>query len=106
MAAAEEHEFTGRWHGSLRPGAEPEHRLFLEQLRSAAGADLLRRCGLTRYSLYEHGEQLDIVFRSNRPSIIAGFLRNKRLWPDYWEFDAPGTEVDLGGPPTFDWTRP
>ena len=103
--AASAREFTGRWHGSLRAGSETEHRAFLDQLRSAAGADLLHRCGLTRYALYERGNQLDVVFRSEKPSIIAGFLRNKKLWPEYWEFGAPGSESDLSAAPTFEWRR-
>ena len=98
-------EFTGRWHGALRAGSEAEHRAFLERLRGADGADLLRRCGLTGYALYEQGSQLDVVFRSEKPSIIAGFLRNKKLWPEYWEFGAPGNEADLLPVPTFEWRR-
>jgi hypothetical protein len=77
----------------------------VEQLASEAGADLLRRCGLTHYALYEHESSLDVVFRSDKPSIIAGFLRNKKLWPDFWEFGAPGAEADESGPATFEWRR-
>ena len=36
------------------------------------------------------GEGLDVIFKSEKPPIIAGFLKNKRMWPDFWEFDAPG----------------
>ena len=105
MAASVGREFTGRWHGSVRSGSKDEHQQFVEQLRSAAGADLLKRCGLTSYALYQQGSQLDVVFRSEKPSIIAGFLRNKRLWPIYWEFGAPGTEADLTAEPAFEWRR-
>lgn len=96
-------EFTGRWRGSLRPGSEEEHRAFLKQLESPAGRDLLRRCGLTSYSLHQQGDRLDVVFRSEKPSIIPGFLRNRRLWPEYWEFSQPGGEQDELGPPVFEW---
>lgn len=106
MAASTPREFTGRWHGAIRSGSETEHEQFVERLRSDAGADLLRRCGLTHYALYAHGSELDIVFRSEKPSIIAGFLRNKRLWPEYWEFAGAGADADTMVSPTFEWRRP
>jgi hypothetical protein len=74
-------------------------------LRSPAGADLLRRCSLTYYALYQRGQTLDVLFRSDKPSIIAGFLRNRRMWPDFWEFEGPGDGSEPGVTPEVEWQR-
>ena len=100
-------QFTGRWRGSLRTGSELEHEAFVRWLESADGADLLGRCNLVYYALYEALPKLRIVFRSNRPSIITGFLRNKRMWPDYWEFEGSADAGDfVNDTPRFQWTAP
>lgn len=100
-------EFTGRWTGQLRAGSEAEHDQFVDSLRTPAAASLLTRCGLTHYALYRNGLELEIHFASERPSIIAGFLRNRRMWPEYWEFKAPGQEgVAAEKPLAFEWIRP
>ena len=98
-------QFTGRWRGTIQAGRETEHDAFVERLSTPDGADLLRRCGLTSYALYRDGDDLSVVFRSAEPSIIAGFLKNKKLWPDFWEFTNPGQEGDVAGAtPSFSWT--
>lgn len=100
-------EFTGRWTGRVRSGAEDDHERFLDGLRTSEGGRLLERCGLTDYRLYQRGTDLEIHFKSAKPSIIAGFLRNKRMWPQYWEFDAPGQEGATPDKPlVFEWTHP
>jgi hypothetical protein len=43
--------------------------------------------------VYQRGRELEVIFKSDRPVIIAGFLRNKRLWPHFWEFEQAG-QVD------------
>ena len=54
--------------------------------------------------MYQKGRELHIVFKSLKPSIIAGFLRNKRMWPDFWEFSGPGeTDVPIDKPLIFQW---
>ncbi|MBI4214118.1 MAG: hypothetical protein HY534_07410 [Chloroflexi bacterium] len=89
----------------MRQGHESEHEAFLDRLESAQGANLLRRCSLTYYALYQSGSDLRIVFRSEKPSIIAGFLRNRRMWPDYWEFERAGESEDVEAwSPRFEWT--
>ena len=69
----------------------------MEHLQTPDAANLLARCSLTRYAIYQDGLDLEIVFTSQKPSIIPGFLRNKRLWPEFWEFTQPGTEGDPAG---------
>jgi len=97
---------TGRWVGTIRAGSKREHDVFVEGLRSEAGADLLRRCNLTEYALYQQALDLTVVFRTERPSILAGFLRNRRMWPEFWVFSHPGQEgAEDGRPLIFRWTR-
>jgi len=98
-------EFVGRWSGRVQPGAEQQHEAFVAELRTPASAELLGKYSLTEYAMYQEGAALDVVFKSEKPPIIAGFLKNKRMWPDYWEFDAPG-ETDVPNKPlVFKWTR-
>ncbi|MSQ24108.1 MAG: hypothetical protein EXR58_06105 [Chloroflexi bacterium] len=106
MSESEAHQFSGRWRGSIRSDALDEHATFVERLRSEEGLDLLRRCGLTYYALYQADHDLRIIFRSEKPSIIAGFLRNPRMWPAYWEFSSPDqTEPPSDELPLFVWAR-
>ena len=49
-------------------------------------------------------DDLEVIFKSEKPSIIAGFLKNKRMWPDYWEFLGPGeADVPADKPLVFHW---
>lgn len=99
-------EFTGHWTGQVQPGFEDEHQRFVDALRTPESANLLRKCSLTDYAIYQYGLDLEIIFKSEKPVIIAGFLRNKRLWPRYWEFHQPGsTEPPADKPLLFRWTR-
>jgi hypothetical protein len=99
-------EFVGRWSGRIAAGAEDDHARFVDELRTPALADLLRRANLTEYTLYQNGPELDVVFKAERPSITAGFLRNRRLWPQFWEFVQPGdSAVEQRRPAIFHWAR-
>ena len=99
-------EFVGRWSGRIAAGAEADHERFVASLHTPEIADLLRRTNLTEYTLYQDGTDLDVVFKAERPSITAGFLRNRKLWPQFWEFVQPG---EIAGqeqrPVVFRWTR-
>jgi hypothetical protein len=102
----ERREFVGRWSGRIAAGAEDEHAHFVDSLRTPEGAQLLQRCNLTEYVIYQQGPDLEVVFKSERPSIIAGFLRNRRLWPHFWEFIRTGDEEAVAGRDAlFHWTR-
>ncbi len=104
--AGERHGFVGRWSGHVVPGAEEEHARFVEALRTPESADILRRANLTEYTLYQDGPNLDVVFKAERPSIGAGFLRNRRFWPSFWEFVQPGDEArEQELPVVFHWAR-
>jgi hypothetical protein len=61
---------------------------------------------LTDYAVYQRDLALDVIFKSDRPVIIAGFLRNKRLWPSFWEFEQSGqVDVPEDKELVFRWTR-
>jgi hypothetical protein len=99
-------EFVGRWSGRVQAGAEEQHQQFVESLRSPESAELLGKYSLTEYAMYQRADQLEIIFKSEKPAIIAGFLKNKRMWPDYWEFEAPGqVDVPADKPLVFRWAR-
>ena len=99
-------EFVGRWAGRVKEGSEEEHRQFVEYLRTPDAAKLLGKVSLTDYAVYQNGPELEVIFKSDRPVIIAGFLRNKRLWPSFWEFTQPGqVDVPADKELVFRWTR-
>jgi hypothetical protein len=93
----ERRDFVARWSGRVADGAEDDHARFMAWLDSAEGADLLRRANLTEYAVYQQGPELEVVFKAERPSITAGFVRNRRLWPRFWEFVQPGDEAAVVG---------
>ena len=97
-------EFVGRWSGRVQPGAEQQHEAFVAGLRTPESAELLGKYSLTEYALYQDGDALDVIFKSEKPAIIAGFLKNKRMWPDYWEFAAPGQTDIPDKQLIFRWT--
>jgi hypothetical protein len=104
--SAERREFVGRWSGRIAAGAEDQHNRFVASLRTLEGAQLLQRCNLTEYAIYQQGSDLEVVFKAARPSITAGFLRNRRLWPSFWNFIRPGDdEAVQGRDALFHWTR-
>jgi hypothetical protein len=99
-------EFVGRWSGRVQSTADEQHDAFVAALRSPESAELLGKYSLTEYAMYQRDRELEVIFKSEKPEIIAGFLKNKRMWPDYWEFEAPGTaDVPADKPLVFRWTR-
>ena len=99
-------EFVGRWAGRIQEGARQQHDEFVSMLRTPESAELLGKYSLTEYALYQRDGELEVIFKSEKPSIIAGFLKNKRMWPDYWEFEGPGeSDVPADNPLVFRWTR-
>ena len=97
-------EFVGRWSGRIQAGAEQQHQDFIAGLRAPEGAALLGKYSLTEYAMYQREDDLEVIFKSEKPSIIAGFLKNKRMWPDYWEFLGPGeADAPADKPLVFHW---
>ena len=99
-------EFVGRWSGRVQAGAEKQHDEFVSALRTPDTAELLGKYTLTDYAMYQRDDEIEVIFKSEKPSIIAGFLKNKRMWPDYWEFEGPGqADVPADKSLVFRWTR-
>jgi hypothetical protein len=99
-------EFVGRWSGRVQAGAEEQHGQFVASLRTPASAELLGKYSLTDYAMYQRDDELEVIFKSAKPEIIAGFLKNKRMWPDYWKFEAPGVaDVPADKSLVFRWSR-
>jgi hypothetical protein len=99
-------EFVGRWSGHIKAGHEDEHEAFVARLRTPESSALLRKYSLTEYAMYQNGNDLEIVFKSDKQTIIPGFLRNKPLWPSFWEYEQPGTsDVPPDKTEVFRWTR-
>ena len=80
------------WSGRVRPGSETEHERFLDWLSSAEGRALLARSLLTSYRLVEDEGRITITFGADEPPPIVRFLRNRRFWPEFWEFESAGSE--------------
>jgi hypothetical protein len=76
------------WSGRVRPGHESEHEKFVAWLSSADGAAHLSRALLTHYRLAEEDGRLTVSLSAGEPPAIIRFLRNRRFWPDYWEFES------------------
>ena len=90
----------------MQEGSEEEHQRFVDELRTPESANLLRKLSLTDYAIFQNGSELEVIFKADRPVIIPSFLKNKRMWPLFWQFSHPG-QVDV--PPdkelVFRWTR-
>ena len=84
------------WNGSVRIGADGEHRAFVAWLQSEDGRQLLARSLLTGYSLVERDGQLTVRLAADEPPAIIRFLRNHRFWPEFWEFKSADPSQALG----------
>jgi hypothetical protein len=85
------------WIGHVRPGAEAEHKAFLEWLGGPEAQEIFRRRRLTEYVLSEHNGTVTVVFRAPRtgdPRLMIDFLRYPGLWPEFWEFERGGRLED------------
>src|SRR5919198_2955479 len=84
------------WTGRVKPGSEAEHERFVEWLRSPEGQGMLSRSLLTGYRLVEQDGRLSITFGADEPPPIIRFLRNRRFWPDFWEFESAASAATIG----------
>ena len=76
------------WTGRLLAGRTDEHERFVEWLRSADGQGLLARSLLTSYRLAEADGRITVTLAADEPPPIIRFLRNRRFWPECWEFES------------------
>lgn len=93
------------WTGRIRAGAEAEHERFVGWLDSAAGRTALGRALLTGYRLEESDGRVTVRFAAAAPPPIIRFLRNRRFWPEFWEFESadPTQAVGSGARERLAW---
>ena len=82
---------TRVWRGRVNP----EHREELEEFVAWLGTDEARvqyaKFLLNGYSLAQQGDDLTVTMTASEPPPIIRFLRNRRMWPDYWEYISAGS---------------
>ncbi len=76
------------WKGAIRPGSQGEHEQFVAWLGSSEAAVQYAKFFLTGYTLAQDGDELTVVLKAEDPVAVIRFLRNRRMWPEFWEFRA------------------
>lgn len=101
---------TRAWFGTVRPEAVDEHEKFVAWLQSDDAATQYAKYGLSSYVLSQAGNDLSVRFAAEEPPSVIRFLRNPRMWPEFWEFrsadpiDEPG-DADRDGDVRVRWRR-
>ena len=90
-------ERTRVWRGTVKAGAGDEHERFVAWLGSDEAEAQYAKFGLTNYTLAQDGEELAITLGAEEPTSVIRFLRNSRMWPDFWEY-RPGDPTGVGEP--------
>jgi hypothetical protein len=95
------------WSGRVRAGSEGEHQQFTRWLGSGEGLGLLARSQLDGYQLLELAGRVTVRLSAHEPPAIIHFLRNRRFWPDYWEFESadPAQAVGPDAAERVRWSR-
>jgi hypothetical protein len=84
------------WRGRVKPERREEHERFVTWLNSDEAKVQYAKFLLNGYSLAQQGDELTIRLAAEEPPPIIRFLRNPRMWPDYWEYvSAGGDESDV-----------
>ena len=83
-------ERTRSWHGHVRPESREEHERFVAWLNTDEARVQYAKFLLTGYSLAQKGDNLTITMAAEEPPAIIRFLRNPRMWPEFWEYDSAG----------------
>jgi hypothetical protein len=86
-------EGTRVWHGRVKPESRAEHETFVQWLGTDEARVQYAKFLLNGYSLAQQGDDLTITLTASEPPPIIRFLRNPRMWPEYWEY------VSAGGDP-------
>jgi hypothetical protein len=87
-------EGTRVWHGRVKPEHRAEHEQFVQWLGTDEAEAQYAKFLLNGYSLAQQGDDLTITMTASEPPPIIRFLRNPRMWPEYWEY------VSAGGDPS------
>lgn len=94
-------ERTRIWRGHVRPENRDQHEQFVEWLNSDEARMQYAKYLLNGYSLAQQADDLTITMAAEEPPAIIRFLRNSRMWPDFWEYDSAGGDE----PPPEDAVR-
>jgi hypothetical protein len=84
---------TRIWRGRVKPDHRDEHEQFVAWLNTDEAAVQYAKFLLNGYSLAQQGDDLTVTMAAAEPPPIIRFLRNPRMWPEYWEFVSAGGEV-------------
>lgn len=100
-------ERTRVWRGTVKPEARDEHERFVAWLASDEAAVQYAKFLLTGYSLAQDGDELTITLASEDPLAMIRFLRNHRMWPDFWEYRGTESSGEAAPPETVrvQWRR-
>jgi hypothetical protein len=96
------------WNGRIGNSGRPDHESFVAWLQSVDGQALLARSQLTNYRLAELGDRLTLTLGADEPPALIRFLRNRRFWPEVWEFESADPNAAVGPEATarVEWRRP
>jgi len=94
-------ERTRIWHGHVKTDARDRHEQFIGWLGTPEATQQYAKFLLTGYTLAQHGDDLTVLMSAEEPPAIIRFLRNPRMWPDFWEYvqaeseasDVPDDEI-------------
>jgi hypothetical protein len=83
-------ERTRVWHGHVKPGHRDDHERFVAWLNTDEARLQYAKFLLNGYVLAQLGDDLTITLAAEEPPALIRFLRNPRMWPDFWEYDSAG----------------
>jgi len=101
-------EGTRTWQGRIKPEAREAHETFVAWLQTDEARTQFSKFLLTGYSLHEDADTVTVTLSAAEPPPIIRFLRNSRMWPDFWEFESAGrgTDATTAGTERVRWRRP
>jgi hypothetical protein len=86
-------ERTRVWRGRVKPEGREEHEKFVAWLGTDEAAAQYAKFLLNGYSLAQQADDLTITLAAEEPPPIIRFLRNPRMWPEYWEYLSAGGDA-------------
>jgi hypothetical protein len=87
-------ERTRIWRGRVKPEGRDEHEQFVVWLNSDEAKAQYAKFLLNGYTLAQQGDDLTIAMAAEEPPPIIRFLRNARMWPEYWEYLSAGNAAE------------